>query len=146
MKLLSLYPAPTTSGKLANNFLNNPKPNTTINAFDLRIDETFGSRDTLFGVWDESYYTAFAPGALPGQNDQNDAFPSYAFAAGYTHIFTPTLSNELHVGFGHSDKDQRLTTESFDYVSDGKRHWLRVNIRSAEGSLLILGNPVSLNL
>jgi hypothetical protein len=63
VKLLSLYPAPTTSGKLANNFLNNPKSNTTINAFDLRIDETFGSRDTLFGVWDESYYTAFAPGA-----------------------------------------------------------------------------------
>jgi hypothetical protein len=112
VKLLSLYPAPTTSGKLANNFLNNPKSNTTVNAFDLRIDETFGSRDTLFGVWDESYYTAFAPGALPGQNDQNDAFPSYAFAAGYTHIFTPTLSNELHVGFGHSDKDQRLTTEN----------------------------------
>jgi hypothetical protein len=112
VKLLSLYPAATASGKLANNFLNNPKANTTINAFDLRIDETFGSRDTLFGVWDESYYTAFAPGALPGQNDQNDSFPSYAFAAGYTHIFTPTLSNELHVGFGHSDKDQRLTTEN----------------------------------
>ena len=40
------------------------------------------------------------------------------------------------------------TTEemrSFDYVSDGKRHWLRVNIRSAEGSLLILGNPIYLN-
>jgi len=112
VKLLSLYPAPTVSGKLANNFLNNPKSNTTINAFDLRIDETFGSRDTLFAVWDESYYNAFAPGALPGQNDQNDAFPSYAFAAGYTHIFAPTLSNELHVGYGHSDKDQRLTTEN----------------------------------
>ena len=40
------------------------------------------------------------------------------------------------------------TTEemrSFDYVSDGKRHWLRVNIRSAEGSLLILGNSIYLN-
>jgi len=112
VKLLSLYPAPTASGKLANNFINNPKSNTTINAFDLRIDETFGAKDTLFGVWDESYYTSFAPGALPGQNDQNNAFPSYAFAGGYTHIFTPTLSNELHVGFGHSDKDQRLTTEN----------------------------------
>ena len=36
-------------------------------------------------------------------------------------------------------------TRRFDYVSDGKRHWLRVNIRSADGTLLILGNPIYLN-
>jgi hypothetical protein len=36
-------------------------------------------------------------------------------------------------------------TREFDYVSDGKRHWLRVNVRSAEGSLLIVGNPIYLN-
>ncbi|MBB6142840.1 archaellum component FlaG (FlaF/FlaG flagellin family) [Silvibacterium bohemicum] len=112
VKLLDLYPTPTTLGKLSNNFLNNPKSSTTINAYDLRIDENIGSKDTIFGVWDKSYYTAFAPGALPGQNDQNDAFPSYAIAGGYTHVFTPTFSNELHVGFGHSDKDQRLATEN----------------------------------
>ncbi len=34
---------------------------------------------------------------------------------------------------------------SFDFKSDGKRHWVRVNIRGADGSLLILGNPVYLN-
>jgi hypothetical protein len=32
-----------------------------------------------------------------------------------------------------------------DYQSDGKRHWFRINIRSAEGKLLILGNPIYLN-
>jgi hypothetical protein len=36
-------------------------------------------------------------------------------------------------------------TREFDYVSDGKRHWLRVNVRSAEGALLIVGNPIYLN-
>jgi hypothetical protein len=36
-------------------------------------------------------------------------------------------------------------TRNFDYLSDGKRHWLRVNIRSADGTLLILGNPIYLN-
>jgi hypothetical protein len=36
-------------------------------------------------------------------------------------------------------------TRSFDFVSDGKRHWLRVNIRSADGALLVVGNPVYLN-
>ncbi|MBB5061766.1 carboxypeptidase-like regulatory domain-containing protein [Granulicella mallensis] len=109
VKLLKLYPAPTKAGALANNYFDNPKLTETINQYDLRIDETFGSKDTLFGVFDESYFTEFAQGALPGQNDQNEAFPSYAFATGYTHIFTPTLSNELHVGFGHSEKEQLLS-------------------------------------
>ena len=34
---------------------------------------------------------------------------------------------------------------AFDWRSDGKPHWLRVDIRSADGKLLILGNPVYVN-
>jgi len=34
---------------------------------------------------------------------------------------------------------------SFDWASDGKPHWLRVDVRSPEGKLLILGNPVYVN-
>lgn len=37
-------------------------------------------------------------------------------------------------------------TRQFDYVSDGKRHSFRMNIRSSDGSLLIIGNPIYLNL
>jgi hypothetical protein len=33
----------------------------------------------------------------------------------------------------------------FDYASDGRRHWFRVNVRSSDGSLLIVGNPIYLN-
>lgn len=33
----------------------------------------------------------------------------------------------------------------FDLRSDGKRHWFRVNIRAADGRMLILGNPIYLN-
>src|SRR5262249_19175071 len=36
-------------------------------------------------------------------------------------------------------------TREFDYKADGNRHWLRVNVRGADGSLLILGNPIYLN-
>ena len=36
-------------------------------------------------------------------------------------------------------------TREFDYLSDGKRHWLRVNVRSSEGTLLLIGNPIYLN-
>ncbi len=39
--------------------------------------------------------------------------------------------------------DESMT--GFDYRSDGKRHWFRVNIRSMEGALLLVGNPIYLN-
>jgi hypothetical protein len=40
---------------------------------------------------------------------------------------------------------QALENRSFTYASDGKRHWVRVNVRAADGRLLILGNPIYLN-
>jgi Carboxypeptidase regulatory-like domain/TonB-dependent Receptor Plug Domain len=107
VKLLSLYPARNGSG-FANNYLNNPKSTTDINSYDLRIDHTFGPKDSLFGVFDESYYSQFAPGAMPGLNDEDESYPSYEVAVGYNHAFTPTLANEFHFGFGHSEKNQIL--------------------------------------
>jgi hypothetical protein len=44
-----------------------------------------------------------------------------------------------------SPAEQNEETRSFDYQSDGKRHWLRVNIRSQSGAMLIVGNPIYLN-
>lgn len=33
----------------------------------------------------------------------------------------------------------------FDWRGDGDRHWLRVDVRSADGRLLLLGNPIYVN-
>lgn len=33
----------------------------------------------------------------------------------------------------------------FQWRSDGKPHWVRVNVRSADGKLLLVGNPIYLN-
>jgi hypothetical protein len=38
---------------------------------------------------------------------RNDSLPAYAWAVGYTRVFTPTLTNDMHVGMVHSDKLQR---------------------------------------
>ncbi|WP_255460845.1 CehA/McbA family metallohydrolase [Edaphobacter albus] len=38
-----------------------------------------------------------------------------------------------------------IEVREFDQVSDDQRHWVRVNVRGANGRLLILGNPVYLN-
>jgi hypothetical protein len=36
-------------------------------------------------------------------------------------------------------------TVSFDWPSDGKRHWIRANVRGASGELLLVGNPIYIN-
>lgn len=36
-------------------------------------------------------------------------------------------------------------SQSFDWTGDGKAHWLRVDVRDAQGHLLVLGNPVYVN-
>jgi hypothetical protein len=36
-------------------------------------------------------------------------------------------------------------TLRFPWQSDGKPHWVRVNVRGADGKLLLVGNPIYLN-
>ena len=53
-----------------------------------------------------------------------------------------------HPEIVHDQPDRLLTGEEmtgFDVRSDGKRHWFRVNIRSMDGRLLILSNPIYIN-
>jgi hypothetical protein len=111
VKLLGVYPTPTSNG-LTNNFFWTPKQDETDNSYDIRIDETVNQKNVLFGVFDRSLITRSVPSSLPGEavgetGGRNDSFPAYAFAVGYNTSFTPTLANEMHVGMVHSDKFQR---------------------------------------
>ncbi|MHB1023792.1 MAG: TonB-dependent receptor [Acidobacteriaceae bacterium] len=111
VKLLGVYPAATGAG-LSNNYFTAPKQPQTTNSYDIRIDENINQNNVLFGVYDRSLITRIVPAALPGlavgeSGGRNDSFPAYAFAVGYTHVFSPTLDNEMHVGMVHSDKLQR---------------------------------------
>lgn len=112
VSLLAVYPKPTVTGQLANNFSWVPKENHTTNTYDIRIDQDFNANNVLFGVFDRSYYTTDVPSTLPGLavgegGGRTDSLPAYAWAGGYTHVFTPTLTNEMHVGMVHSDKLQQ---------------------------------------
>ena len=111
MKLLGVYPTATSPG-LVNNFSWTPRIGTDINTYDVRIDENINSKNILNGTYDRSLYSQTVPSSLPGlavgeTGGRNDSFPAYAFAVSYTHTFTPTLTNEMHVGMMHADKLQR---------------------------------------
>jgi hypothetical protein len=111
VKLLGLYPAATTSG-LTNDFQGYvPIEDKNSNTYDVRIDANISPKDILFGVYDRSLLTADVPSYFPGvgagqSGGRVDQLPAYAWAVGYTRILTPTLTNEMHVGMVHSDKQQ----------------------------------------
>jgi len=64
VKLLNLYPAPTQAG-LFNNYSVNRNSTTDVNAFDVRIDQYFSSKDQVFGRYSWSRSPAFCPDPSP---------------------------------------------------------------------------------
>lgn len=113
VKLLGVYPAQTSAG-LTNNYTQVPKTVQNNNTWDIRIDENLNANNKLWGVYDRSLFTRNVPGNLPGlavgqTNARTDSLPAYAWAVGYTRIFSPTLTNDMTVGMVHSDKLQQST-------------------------------------
>ncbi len=112
VKLLGVYPAPLSSG-LKNNYSSYvPIEHHDTNTYDIRIDENINPNNILFGVFDRSLFTTNVPSNFPGvavgeTGGRVDSLPAYAWAVGYTRVFTPTLTNEMHVGMVHSDKLQK---------------------------------------
>ncbi len=111
VNLLGVYPAPNQPG-FANNFVYLAKQPQNTDSYDIRIDENFNAKNVLFGVFDRSLISRDVPSNLPGiavgeTGGRNDSFPAYAWAGGYTHVFTPTLTNDMHAGMVHSDKLQQ---------------------------------------
>ena len=109
VKLLSLFPTPTPGFETnRQNYRPFPKFTNSINQYDVRIDENFSAKDILFGVFDRSNTVYTTPPNLPGYAEGQNfgggltAAPRYAIALGYTHVFTPTLTNEIHAGWSHS--------------------------------------------
>ena len=106
LKLLSLYPAPTSSG-VTSNFTNSPSLYEHKNAFDVRGDLNFTEKDQVFGRFSYVDDPQFIPGIFGGIADGGgfqqgtQTAHSNQSVIGYTHVFTPQTINVLHVGFNH---------------------------------------------
>jgi Carboxypeptidase regulatory-like domain/TonB-dependent Receptor Plug Domain len=107
VKLLGVYPQANQAGKLANNYFQAPGQTINTYQYDLRIDEDLNPSNVLFGAFDWSHTDQLLPSALPGIADGgvygtgNMRVPVYMIAAGYTHIFNPSLTNEFHAGYSN---------------------------------------------
>ena len=115
VSILSLLPAPSGAG-LTNNYFSAPRYTDTINQYDIRIDQNFGPKDLVWGVFDKSSLTASSyqpfPGIAGGATAISplDREPHYEIALNYTHIFSPNLENAMTGGYDHVFHDQTLPT------------------------------------
>lgn len=104
IKLLNLYPAPNNAG-LFNNYTNNPVLRNDVNQFDVRVDANLTSKDSIFARESFSDNPQFIPGPFTGiadggafyTGDQTATANNAALSE--THLFSPTLVNEVRLGF-----------------------------------------------
>jgi hypothetical protein len=109
VKLLQLYPAPTTSavGSLFSNYADSPKLFEHRNSFDARMDVNFNEKNQIFFRFSLVDDPQFIPGIFGGvadgggfqQGDQTANAQQSAF--NYTHTFSPSLINVVRVGFNY---------------------------------------------
>jgi len=100
------YPTPTRAG-VVNNFLTHKQQFTHYNTFDVRFDWTPTSKDQAFVRFSyDNSASVETPelGTLPsGFGTGSDYTHARAYGLGHTHIFAPTLVNQLLVGYNRDD-------------------------------------------
>ena len=69
------------------------------------------------------------------------AVTAIASAGGKVEVIIDGQQHEVAADLQVRQPTQRL---SFAWTADGRRHWLRVNVRGPDGKLWLLGNPVYL--
>lgn len=106
LKLMTLYPAPNKAG-LSSNYTVSPSLYEHRNAFDVRADVNPTQKDQVFFRFSYVDDPQFIPGIFGGVADGGgfqqglQGATSSQSVLGYTHVFTPSVVNVLHVGFNH---------------------------------------------
>jgi hypothetical protein len=95
-KVLDLFPAPNRPG--LPNYVNQTPMRRSDEQFDVRVDEALSDKDRLFGRYLFGNSNQVLPGNFdPFNNDQH--FRGHNVVIGWTHIFSPTLINDVRVGY-----------------------------------------------
>src|SRR6202789_3808942 len=131
--IVNLYPLPNVPGTI-NNYVDSLDSTIVDNGGNVRIDHQFSEKDSLFGRYSYERYTAFAAKGQggcciktpPGLQQKYDLGPyisggqttrllASGLALNETHIFSPTIVNQVIAGYSH---DNPLTLPS-DYGLNG---------------------------
>jgi len=106
IKLLNLYPSPT-SGSLFSNYANSPKLTERRKAFDIRLDIDPNDKNQVFARFSYADDPQYIPGIFGGLADGgafqqgNQTALAQQSAVGWTHVFSPTTVNVLRTGLNY---------------------------------------------
>jgi Carboxypeptidase regulatory-like domain len=114
-KLINLYPLPNANNPaLGYNYVSEPVRKLNEGKFDIRLDENFSTKDTLFARFSYDQATSYVPGGAPGFVEQgafasNQGIINHArnAAISETHLFSPSTVNQMSFGFNRI----------FDYIT-----------------------------
>jgi hypothetical protein len=104
--LANMFPLPTYTNILANNYFLAPVERIDDALWDFRLDHNVGDNDRFFGrfTWDDA--TRFFPSGLPGFGaasgfSSNARYATHArnIAASESHVFSPTMVNVFTAGY-----------------------------------------------
>ena len=104
IKLLNLYPALTGPGIFTNYSADRVVRN-DVNHLDVRVDQDFSAKNQMFGRVTYSHDNDFVPGPFTGIADggsfnrANYHDVDFNSVLSVTHVFLPTMINELHWGY-----------------------------------------------
>lgn len=106
-RLFALLPAPNVPGTTVNNYIANPVQIQNIDRYDSRVDASPSARDQLFVRYSYFRGTNFLPGAYPAplvgatnfSSTRDESVNGQGAGIGDTHSFSPTLVNELRLGY-----------------------------------------------
>jgi outer membrane receptor protein involved in Fe transport len=106
LKLLALFPLPNIPGKQTNNFIRNAGLVDNNDTYGGRLDWNPRENDSVFGRYSYSNRFRFIPGNFGGIADGTSTsawgrqnLSAHSAVVGWNHILTPTLMNELRVGY-----------------------------------------------
>ena len=106
-QLINLYPLPNANNPaLGYNYVSQPVRKLNEGKFDFRLDYNVSAKDSLFARFSYDQATSYVPGGSPGFAEQgafasNQGIINHArnAAISETHIFSPTIVNQLTGGF-----------------------------------------------
>ena len=119
--LANLYPVPNNADP-SRNYIGHPRGTSDNNVPAARIDYQPGARDVVWGrftmnaPFDRGVGQALSP-AFPGF-DQEQSDNNLQFALGDVHSFSPTIINEVNIGFVRFRRERR-SPDAF------KRNWIQ---------------------
>ena len=111
LKLAALYPLPNAAG-FTGNYNNNVQGYNNSNSYDIRADQYFSQKDSMFARFSYLKNPVYLPPPFNGVAD-GGAFSNgltnsttYHAVINETHTFTPSLINELRIGLNRLESSR----------------------------------------